>query len=70
MSETRTYGFNPIVAQAAVECPSCGYAEVAQKTAGEYQCSDCLEQFGPTEAIFHSAGDDPRDAGATVHEAY
>lgn len=65
-----SYGFNPIVALTAVECPNCGHAEAANKTAGKYQCADCLTRFGPTQATYHGPGDDPRDDGATAHEAY
>lgn len=63
-------GLNPIIGLTAVECPDCEHAQVADKTAGKYQCAECLTRFGSIEATFHAAGDDPREAGATVHEAY
>lgn len=66
-----TYGFNPIVALTAVECSECGHAHVADKdVTGKYQCPECLTRFGSVRAEIHGPGEDPRDAGATVHEAY
>jgi DNA-directed RNA polymerase subunit RPC12/RpoP len=70
MSENETYGFNAIVALTAVECPACGYAEVAEQVADEYQCADCLTRYRGVEAEVHGPGDDPRDAGATVNDIY
>lgn len=66
------FGFGPIVGLTAVECPDCGYAEVADTPMGvsEHQCSNCLSRFGSARATFHAPGDDPRDVGADVHEAY
>src|SRR5699024_8870957 len=70
--DTDEFGFSPIVGLTAVECPDCGYAEVADTPMGvsEYQCSNCLSRFASTRATFHSPGDDPRDVGADVHEVY
>jgi len=70
MTENNSYGLNSIVALTAVECPACGYAEVAEQVADERQCSDCLNRYKRVEGVIHAPGEDPRDAGATVNSIY
>lgn len=63
-----SYGFVPVVALTAVECPNCGRAAVRDKNDGTkmYQCGECLERFNSIEATYHEPGVDPRDNGATI----